>query len=123
MRSLPVTVWKLADASGTLTGTPLLTEFITRASIQGSLAGGSTPSGTLKLQFSNDKPYAANMAFNFVPTNWSDVPNAEITVSDAGVFFIPTVTDLSYPFQRLVWTPDSAAGATLTVNYVGGGYP
>lgn len=123
MRSLPITPWTAADASTTLTSQPFLTEFITRCSVQGTLAGGSAPTGTLKLQFSNDKPYAANMAFNFVPTHWSDVPGGDVTPIDNGVFAMSPLTNLSYPFMRLVWTPSSAASTTITVNFVGGGYP
>lgn len=75
---------------------------------------GSSPTGTLKLQCSNDKVNAANLALDTVPTNWSDIPNASVAVSAAGVTLIPK-TDICYQWIRAIWTQTSGTG-TITVN-------
>ena len=75
---------------------------------------GSSPTGTLKLQASNDKINAANLALDTVPTNWSDIPNASVAISATGAFLVPK-TDLSYQWVRALWVQTSGTG-TVTVN-------
>lgn len=74
---------------------PALNLFYASAQIAVTGAGA----GTLVLQASNDDSQAAN----FVPTNWSPIPSATVTVTGAGAFLIPK-TDLCYQWVRLVYT-------------------
>lgn len=55
--------------------------------------------GTLKIQASNDDPRGAGQ----VPVNFSDIPDATITATGAGVFLISKI-DLCYEYVRLVYT-------------------
>lgn len=72
-------------------------------------ATGAGAAGTLKIQASNDHPVAANT----VPTNWSDITGASVSVSGAGAYLIPK-TDLCYEYIRLVYT-NSGTGTISVV--------
>jgi hypothetical protein len=75
---------------------------------------GSSPVGVVKLQASNDFPVAGDLS-PFTPTNWSDVANVTVAVTDAGVFLIPK-TEICYQWVRFVYTKTSGTGA-VTVNF------
>jgi hypothetical protein len=87
--------------------------YLFQVSVQANISG-TTPAGTLKIQCSNDKIVASNLAANTVPVNWSDIPDADVAVTDEGSFVIPR-TELSYQWIRLVWTASSGTGA-ITAN-------
>jgi len=84
-----------AAATVTTAAIPSLNLFYCSAQVSGTGGAG----GTLALQASNDDSQAAN----FVPTNWSAIPNATVTVTGNGSFLIPK-TDLCYQWVRLVYT-------------------
>lgn len=63
------------------------------------IAATGSASGTLQLQASNDDSEAAN----FTPTNWSNIPNAGITVTGSGAYLIP-FTSVCYQWLRVVYT-------------------
>lgn len=102
MRNKTVAAFPTGTAfNASVNGPAIPAEFLVRGSLQGTFAGTS-PSGTLKLQGSNDQPGGGNPAV-FQPTNFSDIASATVTVSAAGTFATP-VTELAYRWVRAVWT-------------------
>lgn len=99
-------VMDAVDASADKNGDAILTSFVLYVSVQAVMTGSST--GTLKLQYSNDPAYSPK-----IPTNWSDIPNATVTIDAAGVFAIPK-TDLCYEHVRPVYTKNNGSVGTLT---------
>lgn len=94
-----------AAANADQNSNPQWAQDIVRASFQ-AVVTGSTASGTLQLQFSNDQ--AVGVAPNkFVPTNWSNL-GSSVSVAASGVYSISEV-ECSYEYLRLVWT-DSSSG-------------
>jgi len=81
-------------------------------SVSAQAVVGSGALGTLKLQFSNDKP---NQSGGPVagPTNWSDVTSASIAVSGAGLFAIQK-TEVCAQYLRLVYTSTAIGIQTVT---------
>jgi len=70
-----------------------------------------TIAGAVKIQYSNDEQKTFGL-----PTNWSDVPSATVTLTGtAGVFSIPK-TELCYNFTRVVFTQSGGTG-TVSANY------
>lgn len=115
MRSLRDTIISSGDASGNLISIALDSSYLFATSAQ-AVATGS-PVGVLKLQFSNDHAFASPN--NQTPTNWSDIPNATVSISAAGVFAIPR-TELCYQWIRAVYTFTSGTGAiTVETNSLG----
>lgn len=86
-------------------------------SLQAIVAGGSSPTGTIKLQSSNDPCPPGNLPNNFTPTNWSDIASATASFSADGVVVIPK-TDLCYRWIRIVVTYVSGTG-TISANLFG----
>lgn len=80
------------------------TDYQVACSLQVITTGTAT--GTLKMQFSNDRDN---------PTHWSDIPNASITISAAGVTNIPK-TDICYKWIKVNLSGFSGTG-TVTANY------
>ncbi len=85
-----------AAATITTAAIPALNLF--SCSVQASAVGAGA-AGTLQLQASNDEPVGAGI----VPSNWSNITSATVTISGAGAFLIPK-TDLCYQWVRLVYT-------------------
>jgi len=71
--------------------------------------------GTVKIQASNDPTVAGNIAADFTPTNWIDIPNATGTVT-AGSAVLITIAQLSYRWLRVIFTKSNAGTGTITVN-------
>lgn len=76
-----------------------------------------TPSGSFKLQASDDKAYGGTAQFGNqgqgVPTNWTDIAGSTFTVAAAG----NVAWDYSWPgftFVRIVYT-DSSGGTSTAV--------
>lgn len=82
-------------------------------SIQIEVSG--TPTGSLKLQISNDLGQAnaasADQQDEGVVT-WTDLPSSTQAVSAAGTFFW-TVADAAHPWVRLVYTHSSGSGSII----------
>lgn len=76
-----------------------------------------TPTATVKIQASNDTPIGkpGQNGVPWVPTNWTDVPSATVSLSAAGSKLIPK-TDLCYQFIRIVFTSSSGDTGTTAVN-------
>lgn len=70
--------------------------------------------GTLKLQASNDE----TNGLVTVPTNWSDIPSATVSVSGAGSFLIPK-TDLCYQWVRVVYTNSGTGNISVVFKALG----
>lgn len=96
----------------TVSSTPMQIYEMYGYSIQVVFTG--TPTGTFKLQASNDPVYASNIpAGARVVTNWTDIANSMVTVTAAGDYMW-NVTDSMYNFVRVVYT-DGSAGASTAV--------
>jgi len=98
----------LGDATqATVTSNALDVVHVVNASVV-AVAVGTTITGTLKVQVSNDP-----MDFTQGPTNWVDTSNT-VSITGAGNFLIPKF-DCSYMWMRLVYTKTtSAAGAKIS---------
>lgn len=114
MRFLDFVALSGADASTDQNGSNIPASRFTRASAQAVVTGSSGLSGTLKLRASNDKPAATNLENQFVPTNWTDIPDASVSVTGDGTFLLPAV-DLCYRNIRVAWVVSGGTG-TLSVN-------
>lgn len=97
MRQENINIIPLQTAA-TITSSAIFAANLFACSVQASAVGGSS-AGTCKLQASNDAPTASNA----VPTNWSDIPSATVSVSAAGAFLIPK-TEICYQYVRVVYT-------------------
>ena len=102
------------SASGSIVSESIPTDYMTQCSVIAVVAGATSPVGTVKLQASNDISNAFPIG-NYDPTNWVDVPLAEVSISANGIYVIPT-TGLSYGFVRAVWTHTSGSGGTVMAN-------
>ena len=78
------------------------------------IAATGSAAGTLKFQASNDVPVAANA----VPTNWSDIPSATVSVSGSGAYLIPK-TDVCYEWVRLVYANSGAGTISVVFKAIG----
>lgn len=91
----------------------------TRVSATAQVTGGASPSGTMKIQYSDDVPPSENLIMFFTPTNWYDVPNATTTITANGTYSIPE-TEVAYRFLRLAYAKTSGTG-TLTAQIMANG--
>lgn len=107
MRVLNDTILTSANSSTTL-GSSIVATNIVAFSIQAVATG--TPTGTLKVQVSND-PLSVNSID--APTNWSDLSGATVNVTSSGSFLIPRV-ESSYQWIRAVYTDTGAGIQTIT---------
>jgi len=69
---------------------------------------GTAPTGTLKLQSSNDN------------VNWVDIPTASASISSVTTGVIPPLVDYAYLYIRAVWTQTSGTG-TISATIVAKG--
>lgn len=78
-----------------------------------SVADGA---GTVKIQASNDPTLGVPRA-TFTPTNWSDIPNASVSVTagvpSAGIILIP---NMAFSWVRAVSVQSSAGTGVVSVN-------
>jgi hypothetical protein len=102
MKIFEYTLLTGGDMSGDLTSPSQQLTFMVCACIQAVFTG--SPSGTLKLQISNDN------------INWSDYTGSSSTVSGAGNFAW-IITDIGYPWIRVTYNPGSGSGSlNITIN-------
>lgn len=90
---------------------------IVSASFQVLITAGDTgAAGTVKIQASND-PIPSGSRPQFVATDWSDIPNASVTVTagvpSSGIILIP---NMAFSFIRAVFVQSSAGTGVVTVN-------
>lgn len=65
--------------------------------------------GTMKIQGSNDPCPYGNIAADFTPTNWVDIPSASVVVA-SGTTSTVMITQIAYRWIRAVWTRSGGAG-------------
>jgi len=101
----------------TADGSAINVNQIVSASFQVYCAGADL-AGTLKLQASNDCPKAGNLA-PFTPTNWTDIPNASVTIT-AGSGGLITIANMCYYWVQVSYTKSGGTGtANCQMNGLG----
>lgn len=70
--------------------------------------------GTLIIQASDDYVVEAGA----VPTNWSPIPSATVTVTGNGSFLIPKI-DLCYEYVRLAYTNTGTGTMSIVFKAIG----
>jgi hypothetical protein len=116
MRNVPFTALNALDASASKTSAAIDASQLIAASVQ-VIMTGSSPTGTVKVQASNDAPQAGNLPY--APTNWTDVASLTVSVSAATSYLIPKF-DCAYRWIRVVYTFTSGTGTvTAEVNAIG----
>jgi len=83
-----------------------------------------TPTGTIKLQASNDPEtndtqynVTANRPPSVGPVNWVDITNSSFTLSSSGETMW-NVRDIGYNYVRVVYTDSSGGTSTATMNII-----
>lgn len=75
--------------------------------------------GTLKIQGSNDPCPYSNVAADFTPTNWADIPSASVVVA-SGATSTVQISQICYRWIRAAWTRSAGAGTfTVYLNAMG----
>lgn len=121
MRNLQATILSGAS-SGSVTGSAIDVGQTMSASFQ-VVTAAVDAAGTVKIQISNDNPGANGLAVqgSFVPTNWSDLTSATITVaSGAGAPLV--LPNMCFRWIRAIYTRSgggSAAVITIEMNSLG----
>lgn len=114
MRQVCTTILS-ANADATRTGAAWDTNQMVSASFQFATAD-LTAAGTVKIQMSNDNPAPSGNSINnqFIPTNWSDIPNATSTIV-AGVGPGIVIPNMCFRYVRAVFTRTGGAAANVKV--------
>ena len=86
----------------------------TSASFNILFADGSA-NGTIKIQASNDIFNAGYMSSAFTVSNWTDIPDASVTISAGGRYLL-MLPNLCYRWMRVVYISSSGGSSTVTVN-------
>lgn len=79
-----------------------------------------TPTGTIKLQASNDPETNDTMPLGVpqpLPTNWADIANSTFTLTASGDTMW-NVSQVAYNYVRVVYTDTSGGTSTATMNIV-----
>lgn len=111
MRQLNFNVIPLQTAA---TVTSAAVDSLNLFQISAQIAATGAGAGTLQLQASNDDSEAAD----FVPTNWSNIPNTSVTVSGAGAYLIPN-TEICYQWIRAVYTNSGTGTISVVLKALG----
>lgn len=80
--------------------------------LQATIAGGTSPTGTCKVQVSNDPPESPLAPFT--PSNWFDLANATAAFTDNATKGSASISVSSY-WARVVWTNTSGSGALTAI--------
>lgn len=102
MKSIDIATSQSMGAS--FNSTPVDCSAVQLASIQGVWTGGGSPTGTFKVQVSNDQVNDGASV-----TNWSDYPSSSIAITTDGDL-IYNISNLGYRWVRLVYTRTSGTG-------------
>lgn len=77
-----------------------------------------TPTGTIKLQASNDPETNDTVPLSDnPPTNWADVSDSSFTLTTAGITMW-NVSEIAYNYVRVVYTDTSSGASTATMTVV-----
>jgi len=79
------------------------------------IAATGSAAGTLVIQASNDDLSGEP---TLVPTNWSSIATATVSVAGAGAYLIPTIT-LCYQYVRVSYTNTGAGTIAVTFKALG----
>lgn len=101
----PADLISSGDMSASINGTGVITERFNMTSFQ-AVWSGTSPVGTIKIQFSNDNVASADDV-----TNWTDVSNSTQNVSGNTGSLGWNIWAHSYRFLRPVWTFTSGTGS------------
>lgn len=101
-----------ASDATTATGSAIDVNQIIAASFTAVFADVSA-AGALKLQVSNDLNNGVPRNL-FVPTHWSDIPNATSTIA-SGVGPAIVIGQMCFSYIRAVYTPSGGGTTTVTV--------
>lgn len=75
--------------------------------------------GTIKIQGSNDPCPYSNLAADFTPTTWVDIPSASVVVA-SGATSTYQLNQICYRWVRVSWTNSGGAGTfSVWVNLQG----
>lgn len=108
----------IADTvAATRTGSPIPATQVTQCTVIASVAGATSPVGTLKLQASNDAAPGFPTS-SFAPTTWVDVKTT--AVSGNGSYSI-SYTNVAYEWLRVVYVATSGSGGLVTATFEGVG--
>lgn len=113
MRNLCLNILS-GDDSGSVTGGKIDANQLVSASFLGYF-GDNTAAGTLKIQFSNDPTVSGNLAADFTPVNWADIPNASAAVS-SGASVAILIANMSFRWIRAVYTRSGGGSTTVQCN-------
>lgn len=80
------------------------------------ILGDATAAGTFKLQASNDICAFGNVAADFTPTNWTDIPNQSVALTAATLTGLLTIASMNYRWIRAIYTRTTAGSTTAVVN-------
>lgn len=117
MQNFPMTLISGASADATAYGAkPMSVRSMTQWSAVATIAGGSTPAGTVSFEVSNDVD--AGTA-EWAPTNWAplkDIGGSAVTiaVTDNGTIATQNIFS-AFQWIRAKWTHTSGTGGTVTV--------
>lgn len=102
------------NANRTSTYVPLKNIFM--YSIAAIISG--TPTGTIKLQASNDPETNDTQPLsNNPPTNWTDIASSSFSLTDEGETMW-NVSEVAYNWVRVVYTDASGATSTATMKII-----
>jgi len=101
-----------------ITGTVIMDiHSMSSLTLQATIAGGSSPTGTCKVQVSNDAP--PSPLTPFTPTNWFDLASATAAFTDNGTDGSAAISVSSY-WARVFWDHTSGTGTlTAVVHAIG----
>ena len=115
MRNVNATAISSPD-TGNQTGNAIDTGQLFQISFQ-AYFGDNEAAGTFKIQASNDvfNPLVNNNTTGvFVPINWTNIPNASVSITGGATSIIPGL-NMSYRWIRAVYTYSSGGSSTINV--------
>lgn len=109
MRYQSIKVIDNEDSSAVIESSPIDTNQVVNLSLQ-VLSSDTGVEGVIKLQASNEPApngYARNQ---FVPTRFTDIPNASVTITSGSSGLIQ-LSNIAFSYIRVVFTPDGGGSA------------
>lgn len=98
----------------TISGPAIIGDQLVVGSFQTTF-GDTAAAGTIQIQASNDIPPAGNIPNNFVPTHWSNIPNASSTVT-AGIAPLILIPQMAFRWIRVQFVQTTPGTSTVSVN-------
>ncbi len=116
MRNVCATILSVSDV-GSTNGAKVDANQLVSASFQVLISDASF-AGSVKIQASNDPMTADSNRATFIPTHWSDIPNASITVTAGPVLSAQMIVipNMCFSWIRAVVTETTPGIGVATVN-------